>query len=195
MGGWSGTIGCVRDCAIFRNNFNLICPVQSRSQKYSASPLPQITSRNPTIPFRKRGVGHRHGRWDGMRWTRQRRARLRLQGGSPVSDRSARRRPMMLRTAKPCGPGTRCWCQAGGGFSNPTGFRSTANPPATVTRRIRRRGELVISRKAIAQGMPDCSACTCMLVCVFYVQFAHEIAGAACTRCSLRPLFGRNDTA
>jgi hypothetical protein len=60
-----------------------------------------------------------------------------------------------------------------------------------VTRRIRRRGEHVISRKAIAQGMPDCSACTCMLVCVFYVQFAHEIAGAACTRCSLRPLFSR----
>jgi hypothetical protein len=24
-----------------------------------------------------------------------------------------------LRTAKPCGPGTRCWCQAGGGFTKP----------------------------------------------------------------------------
>ena len=34
-------------------------------------------------------VGHRHERWDGMRWTRQRRARLGLQGGSSVSDRSA----------------------------------------------------------------------------------------------------------
>src|ERR1700726_3795086 len=29
-----------------------------------------------------------------------------------------------------------------------------------------------------------------MLVCVFFVQLAHETAGAACTRCSLRPLFG-----
>jgi hypothetical protein len=29
----------------------------------------------------QRGVGHRHERWDGMRWTRQRRARLRSQGG------------------------------------------------------------------------------------------------------------------
>jgi hypothetical protein len=28
-----------------------------------------------------------------------------------------------------------------------------------------------------------------MLVCVFYVQFAHETAGAARTRSSLRPLF------
>ena len=32
---------------------------------------------------------------------------------------------------------------------------------ATVTRRIRRRGERGISRKTIAQGMPDCSVCTC----------------------------------
>ena len=29
-------------------------------------------------------------------------------------------------------------------------------PAATVTRRIRRRGERGISRKAIAQGMPEC---------------------------------------
>ena len=29
-------------------------------------------------------------------------------------------------------------------------------PAATVTRRIRRRGERGISRKTIAQGMPDC---------------------------------------
>jgi len=28
----------------------------------------------------------------------------------------------MLRTAKPCGPGTRCWCQACGGDIDPTGF-------------------------------------------------------------------------
>jgi len=28
----------------------------------------------------------------------------------------------------------------------------------------------------------------CMLVCAFYAQIAHEIAGAACTRLSLRPL-------
>src|SRR5882672_3135052 len=89
-----------------------------------------------------------------------------------------------MRTAKPCGPGTRCWCQAGGGFSNPTGFRSAANSLATVTRRIRRRGEHGISRKAIAQGMPECSDCTCMLVCVFLC--------ASCTRdrgCSVHPVF------
>ena len=115
----------------------------------------------------QRGVGHRHERWDGMRWTRQRRARdcdrravlrerscsARTNGAStpPPGLRPAargRRRYWwrLPRTAKPCGPGTRCWCQAGGGCSDPTGFRSAVNLSATVTRRIRRRGEHGISR-------------------------------------------------
>jgi hypothetical protein len=64
----------------------------------------------------------------------------------------------------------------------------------TVTRRIRRRGERGISRKTIAQGMPGCSDCTCMLVCVSCAHIARETAGAASTRRSLRPLLdGRND--
>jgi hypothetical protein len=33
---------------------------------------------------------------------------------------------------------------------------TSLNPLATVTKRIRRRGEHGISRKTIAQGMPDC---------------------------------------
>ena len=37
----------------------------------------------------------------------------------------------------------------------PTGRGYSVNSPTTVTRRIRRRGERVISRKAIAQGMSD----------------------------------------
>jgi hypothetical protein len=61
-----------------------------------------------------------------------------------------------LRTAKSCGPDTRCWCQAVGGEIDPTGSDQTIKPAATVTRRIRRRGEHGISRKAIAQGMSDC---------------------------------------
>ena len=32
-------------------------------------------------------------------------------------------------------------------------------------RGIRLQGELGISRQTIAQGMPECSDCTCMLVC------------------------------
>jgi hypothetical protein len=73
----------------------------------------------------------------------------------------------------------------------PTGPDKTFNPPMTVTRRIRRRGEHGISRKTIVQGMPGCSDCTCMLVCACYCFFARETAGAASTRRSLRPLFSR----
>ena len=46
------------------------------------------------------------------------------------------------------------------------------------------RGEHEVSRKAIAQGRPGCSACTCMLVCAFLVR--------NCTRdrgCSVHPVF------
>jgi hypothetical protein len=88
-----------------------------------------------------------------------------------------------MRTAKPCGPGTRCWCQIGGGFSNPTGLSKTFNPLMTVTRRIRRRGEHGISRKTIAQGRrdaPTVPVCSCALAIVF------------CTRdrgCSKHPAF------
>jgi hypothetical protein len=51
-------------------------------------------------------------------------------------------------------------------------------------RRIRLQGERGISRQAIAQGMPECSGCTCMLVCA--LPCAH------CTRdrgCSKHPAF------
>src|SRR3989441_4809429 len=50
------------------------------------------------------------------------------------------------------------------------------------------REEHEVSRKAIAQGRPDASAgpvCSCASSCA---QMAHETAGAACTRSSLRPL-------
>src|SRR4029079_8559177 len=46
------------------------------------------------------------------------------------------------------------------------------------------REEHEVSRKAIAQGRPGCSACTCMLVCAFLVR--------NCTRdrgCSVHPVF------
>src|SRR5436305_14014804 len=41
------------------------------------------------------------------------------------------------------------------------------------------RGERVISRKAIAQGMSDVLRFTCMLMRALFVHTAHEIAGAA----------------
>ena len=51
-------------------------------------------------------------------------------------------------------------------------------------------GDHAISRKTIAQGRPDALRWTCMLVCALLVHIAHETAGAARTRLSLRPLFG-----
>jgi hypothetical protein len=126
--------------------------------------------------------------WDGLRWTRQRRAREMFAGRLRRERIQRAGRPTLLRTAKPCGPGARGWRQAGGGCCEPTGFHSTFNPPAMEARRIRLQGERGISRQTIAQGMPACLGCTCMLVCAFLSTIAHETAGAASTRHSLCPL-------
>jgi hypothetical protein len=73
--------GRLRGKSIFWNGFNVICPVQSSHQKYSASLPPQITITTRAIPSRERGVGHRHERWGGMRWTQGRRRDACSQGG------------------------------------------------------------------------------------------------------------------
>jgi hypothetical protein len=95
-----------------------------------------------------RGVSRSSRTRDGMRWTRQCRARnwnRRAALTGVVSEQPARRRTALMRTAKPCGPGTRCWCQVGGGASARPGL-DNPYPLMTVTRRIRRRGEHGISR-------------------------------------------------
>ena len=125
----------------------------------------------------------------------ERQARLRSQGGmNPVSDYSVRDRRMTLlaygevvwswRPLLALNRRRRCGLDRA----------RKLNPPVTVTRRIRRRGEHEISRKAIAQGMSVCSPLPCMLVCAFLRTLAHETAGAARTRHSLRPLFERGAT-
>jgi hypothetical protein len=129
----------------------------------------QITFRTPAI------LSPRKGRWPSSRtlgWDAVDAAAFGVKrdgrAGSGLSrtreQSTARRRTMLRRTVKSCGSGTRCWCQVGGGFAGPTGFGKTVNSQAMVTRRIRRQGERVISRKAIAQGMSDASAepvCSC----------------------------------
>jgi hypothetical protein len=129
------------------NRIKSIPPVQSPSAK-----IFRLTRRaNHFYNFarlaRERGVGHRHERWArcGGRSSAARERDCRA-GFPPVSDQDRARRAELKRTAKPCGPGTRCWCQVGGGFVSPTGFGKTINSPTTVTRRIRRRGEHDISR-------------------------------------------------
>ena len=66
----------LRENADFVRPIKAIWVIQSSRQKYSASPLPQITLTTPRIPHPQEGriaivtdVGC------GMRWTRQRRAR------------------------------------------------------------------------------------------------------------------------
>ena len=73
----------------------------------------------------------------------------------------------------------------------PNRVRWAVNPAATEARGIRLRGERAISRQTIAQGRPDALRWTCMLVCALLCAIAHETAGAARTRSSLRPPWAR----
>ncbi len=141
---------------------------------------------------RKRGVGHRQERWEGdavdaIASARKRRRRA----GPPVSDRPARRRTALLRTAKSCGPGTRCWCQVGGGALAQPGL----NKP--LIRRRRWQKEFVTGEsaketvKTIAQGRPGESGGPVVTTLVCSLHIAREAAGAARIRLSLRPLFLR----
>src|SRR5882762_8394460 len=97
--------------------FNLICPVQSHLQKFSASPLTQITSISLAVSSHEGGVSRSSRTRGGMRWTRQRRACDVIAGRGLVSDQRHADERRYSRTAKPCGPGTRCWCQVSGGES------------------------------------------------------------------------------
>jgi hypothetical protein len=84
------------------------------------------------------------------------------------------------RTAKPCGPDA---SMAGVKLAKAS-FRWRRRQQSPILR-----GEHGISRRAIAQGRPDVPAepvCSCA---VSLNAFAHETAGAARTRSSLRPLF------
>ena len=64
------------------------------------------------------------------------------------------------------------------------GFAWAFNPAATEARGIRLRGEHGISRKTTAQGMPECSGCSCMLVCAFLAHYCTRDRG-----CSKHPAF------
>ena len=117
---------------------------------------------------RQRGVSRSSRTWVGCGGRQRRR---RAQGGCragvirPVSHQGARgdqaargTERRMWRTAKSCGPGTRCWCQVRGGFAGPTGpFRKTVNPRDDGDKRNSSPGRA--RRKPLkpsAQGRPDC---------------------------------------
>src|SRR5438876_43615 len=76
----------------------------------------------------------------------------------------------------------RCWRQVGGRC-----------PAGDGGKRAVHRGELEVSRKAIAQGRPECSRCPVCSCALLFAQIARETAGAASTRSSLRPLISKRD--
>src|SRR5437879_5905298 len=77
----------------------------------------------------------------------------------------------------------RCWRQVGGRC-----------PAGDGGKRAVHRGERAISRKAIAQGRPECSRCPVCSCALLFTQIARETAGAASTRSSLRPLSSGGQT-
>ena len=93
-------------------------PVQPHFQKYFRSRLTQIKSITRAVSSPMRGVSRSSRTRGGMQWTRQRWARNVMAGRALARERSQRADERRFsRTAKPCGPGTRCWCQVGGGMS------------------------------------------------------------------------------
>jgi len=107
-------------------------------------------------PARERGVSRSSRTRVGMRWTRQRQARTASQGRSPVSEQPARGRTALVAYGKTVWSRHPLLVPSCRWRRRSDRIDEAIKPAATVTRRIRRRGEHGISRKAIAQGMPDC---------------------------------------
>jgi hypothetical protein len=138
---------------------NVIWAVQSLSQKYFCFSEFQIKLYDlPSRPT-ERGVGHRHERWGGERWTRQ-------------CPRAAAIAGRVLSIRERC-PGRaderHCGVRQNRVVLTPQRLASSlaevlrAQPggqnhirEATVSNKPDRRGEHDISVKTIAQGMPDC---------------------------------------
>jgi hypothetical protein len=136
----------------------------------SLSVHPKSPAHFPPSRSGKRGARDRHERGTGMRWT----PRL------PPDERGrgVRQRRVVLtpRRWRPCTWETSDFPRRDGG------------------KRAVLRGEPVISRKAIAQGMSDALRCPVCSCAHFLVHAAHETAGAARIRHSLRPLDAEGGT-
>ena len=117
----------LREKSNLLNRFNLIWVVQLSSQIYTSSLFPQISGYFRAVPSRQEGriaivTNARRDVVDAAAPAREgvRRAVIR--------ERIQRaRRTALKRTAKPCGPDTRGWCQAAGGDFGPTGSIEPSN--------------------------------------------------------------------
>ena len=104
----------------FSNQINPIPPVQPHRKKYSPSGSRQISSIiAPSHPLHEGRIAivTNVGMGCGGRGSI---GRVRCVRRAVIRERSQRAGRMTLsRTAKPCGPGTRGWCQAGGDSARP----------------------------------------------------------------------------
>ena len=103
-------------------------PVQPPRKKYFAFAVGQISSTSLRRLTRQRG-GSRvvtNARWDAVDAAASARKVI---AGRVSRERAAGAQDerRWLRTAKPCGPDTRCWCQAVGGEFDPTGSISPSS--------------------------------------------------------------------
>ena len=120
---------------------------------------------NSAVSRRMRGARASSRTRGEMRWTRESRRRVRPDAYGEVVWFGRR------------GAGVKSW-------------RSDASRDDGGKRAVLRE-EHEVSRKAIAQGRPECSRCPVCSCAVLFAQIARETAGAASTRSSLRPLFRR----
>jgi hypothetical protein len=159
-------------------------PVQSFAQKYSASHQTQISGYLRAVPTRQEGrIARRHERGTGCDGRSSVRRERLFAGRSSVSEHGAQddRRCSVRQNRVVLTP------VAGAKLSVAYQIqpdRSAIKPAAMEAKGIRLQGELGISRQTIAQGMPDCSGCTCMLVCIFLCASGTRDRG-----CSEHPAF------
>ena len=122
-------------------------PVESLAQKYSAFVLPQISGITPRVSRRMRGARERHERavgCDGRSWRR--------------------RRTRLKRTAKSCGSDVAVLASRSGEAKL---LWDNGGKRAVL------RGEHEVSRKAIAQGRPECSRCPVCSCALFVCAKSH----------------------
>src|ERR1700682_6027956 len=98
---------------------------------------------------------------------------------------------MLLRTAKSCGPDAPTLASSSRSCVGPTGLRQNISAD-DGGKRVRSPGRARHTPlKPLRAEMPGVLVYSLLLVCVLPIQSAHEAAGAAGTRRSPRPPWGR----